>query len=212
MMVQSHSVTLQICWLVVFQIVLIVQDDMNAYAIGCGVLWGTCNNRTMVPHKGNSIDWPHYATIEKTIKYPISAICPVCVGPYVTISVVYQFDNRVCGNCWPFVYRYQKWPIGQIGKMCLKRQGNSVTRMRGLNQVNIMTASCKGKKYLLWKILFIIMKLYRINQSKLHEYYSNQNKKILYLTRSLFQRKHGSGPLATGPSSQVLPHPQPTVQ
>ena len=28
---------------------------VNTYAIGCGVLWGTCNNRTMVPHK--EIQW-----------------------------------------------------------------------------------------------------------------------------------------------------------
>ena len=26
-------------------------ETVNLYAVGCGVLSGTCNNRTMVPHK-----------------------------------------------------------------------------------------------------------------------------------------------------------------
>ena len=60
-------------------------------------LWGTCNNRTMVPHKEiqwhngtgiphkrNSKIWPGLVTKEKTIKYPTSAMCTVymcvCVG------------------------------------------------------------------------------------------------------------------------------------
>ena len=68
-------------------------------------VWGTCNNTcrtmdptrkfngTMVPHKRSSIDWPHYATKEKTIKYPISAIhvhvhvCPVCVCTHIRYLV-----------------------------------------------------------------------------------------------------------------------------
>ena len=31
MMVESHSVTFHLCWLVVFQIVLFVQDDIGPY-------------------------------------------------------------------------------------------------------------------------------------------------------------------------------------
>ena len=60
---------------------------VNAYAIGCGVLatieqWYPTRkfNGTMVPHKRNSIVWPHLVTIEKTIKYPTSAMCTVCRG------------------------------------------------------------------------------------------------------------------------------------
>ena len=33
----------------------------------------------MVPHKRNSIVWPHLVTIEKTIKYPTCAMCTVCM-------------------------------------------------------------------------------------------------------------------------------------
>ena len=49
-------------------------------------VWGTCNNRTMVPHK--EIQWSsgtpqgkfyRLATKEKTIKYPTSAMCRVSV-------------------------------------------------------------------------------------------------------------------------------------
>ena len=49
-------------------------------------VWGTCNNRTMVPHK--EIQWNNgtpqgklyrLATKEKTIKYPTSAMCRVWV-------------------------------------------------------------------------------------------------------------------------------------
>ena len=36
---------------------------VNAYAIGCGVLWGTCNNGTMVPHK--EIQWNNGTPEEK---------------------------------------------------------------------------------------------------------------------------------------------------
>ena len=33
----------------------------------------------MVPHKINSKVWPGLVTKEKTMKYPISAMCTVCV-------------------------------------------------------------------------------------------------------------------------------------
>ena len=36
---------------------------VNSYAIGCGVVWGTCNNRTMVPHK--EIQWHNGTPQEK---------------------------------------------------------------------------------------------------------------------------------------------------
>ena len=72
--------------------------NVNAYAIGCGVLatieqWYPTRkfNGTMVPHERNSIVWPHLVTIEKTIKYPTSAMCTyVCV--YVCVCVC------VCGG------------------------------------------------------------------------------------------------------------------
>ena len=61
---------------------------VNAYAsVGCGVLatieqWYHTRkfNGTMVPHKRNSIVWPHLVTKEKTIKHPTSAMCRVCVS------------------------------------------------------------------------------------------------------------------------------------
>ena len=59
---------------------------MDAYAIGCGVLatieqWYPTRkfNGTMVPHKRNSKVWPGLVTKEKTMKYPASAMCTVCV-------------------------------------------------------------------------------------------------------------------------------------
>ena len=59
---------------------------VDAYAIGCGVLatieqWYPTRkfNGTMVPHKRNSKVWPGLVTKEKTIKYPTSAMCTVCV-------------------------------------------------------------------------------------------------------------------------------------
>ena len=49
-------------------------------------LWGTCNNRTMDPTRELQYEQSYptreffrKGTIEKTIKYPISAICPVWV-------------------------------------------------------------------------------------------------------------------------------------
>ena len=72
---------------------------VNAYAIGCGVLatieqWYPTRkfNGTMVPHKRNYIVWPHLVTIEKTIKYPTSAMCTV----WVRVSV---YRYRVWGTC-----------------------------------------------------------------------------------------------------------------
>ena len=44
------------------------------------------NNGT---HKRNSIDWPYYATKEKAIKYPISAMCRV----WVCVSL-FRHSNR----------------------------------------------------------------------------------------------------------------------
>ena len=56
-------------------------------------LWGTCNNRTMVPHKRNSIVWPHLATKEKTIKYPTSAMCTVvCIHVWHTCIMSIQSE------------------------------------------------------------------------------------------------------------------------
>ena len=59
---------------------------VDAYAIGCGVLatieqWYPTRkfNGTMVPHKRNSKVWPGLVTKEKTMKYPTSAMCTVCV-------------------------------------------------------------------------------------------------------------------------------------
>ena len=59
---------------------------VDAYAIGCGVLatieqWYPARkfNGTMVPHKRNSKVWPGLVTKEKTMKYPTSAMCTVCV-------------------------------------------------------------------------------------------------------------------------------------
>ena len=43
--------------------VCVTRVCVNAYAIGCGVLWGTCNNRTMVPHK--EIQWHNGTPQEK---------------------------------------------------------------------------------------------------------------------------------------------------
>ena len=63
-----------------------MQTRVNAYAVGCGVLatieqWYPTRefNGTMVPHKRNSKVWPGLVTKEKTMKYPTSAICTVCV-------------------------------------------------------------------------------------------------------------------------------------
>ena len=44
----------------------------------------------MVPHKRNSKVWPGLVTKEKTMKYPTSAICTVCVSLY---------GYRVWGTC-----------------------------------------------------------------------------------------------------------------
>ena len=76
-----------------------VHKIVNAYAIGCGVLatieqWYPARefNGTMVPHKRNSKVWPSLVTKEKTMKYPISAMCTVwvcacgCVGIYQKFS------------------------------------------------------------------------------------------------------------------------------
>ena len=63
--------------------VYVKPDSVSVYGYR---VWGTCNNRTMVPHK--EIQWNNgtpqgkfyrLATKEKTIKYPISAMCRVCV-------------------------------------------------------------------------------------------------------------------------------------
>ena len=63
---------------------------VNAYAVGCGVLatieqWYPTRkfNGTMVPHKRNSKVWPGLVTKEKTMKYPTSAMCTVCVCVFV---------------------------------------------------------------------------------------------------------------------------------
>ena len=60
---------------------------VDAYTVGCGVLatieqWYPTRkfNGTMVPHKRNSKVWPGLVTKEKTMKYPASAMCTVCVG------------------------------------------------------------------------------------------------------------------------------------
>ena len=66
---------------------------VDAYAIGCGVLatieqWYPTRkfNGTMVPHKRNSKVWPGLVTKEKTMKYPTSAICTVCVHGRMCIA------------------------------------------------------------------------------------------------------------------------------
>ena len=82
---------------------------MDAYAIGCGVLatieqWYPTRkfNGTMVPHKRNSKVWPGLVTKEKTMKYPTSAICTVCVYllgarvlPSTSIEMFY-YKNVLC--------------------------------------------------------------------------------------------------------------------
>ena len=58
-------------------------DDVNAYAIGCGVLatieqWYPTRkfNGTMVPHKRNSIVWPHLVTRQSsTPQVPCVGLC-----------------------------------------------------------------------------------------------------------------------------------------
>ena len=71
---------------------------MDAYAIGCGVLatieqWYPTRkfNGTMVHHKRNSKVWPGLVTKEKTMRYPTSAMCTVCVGPPESF---YMWDQR----------------------------------------------------------------------------------------------------------------------
>ena len=54
-----------------------VFTSLNAYDIGCGVLYPA--RKFNVPHKRNSKVWPGLVTKEKTMKYPISAMCTVCV-------------------------------------------------------------------------------------------------------------------------------------
>ena len=70
---------------------------MDAYAIGCGVLatieqWYPTRkfNGTMVPHKRNSKVWPGLVTKEKTIKYPTSAMCTVCVCVLCRLIVLHE--------------------------------------------------------------------------------------------------------------------------
>ena len=77
---------------------------MDAYTVGCGVLatieqWYPTRkfNGTMVPHKRNSKVWPGLVTKEKTMKYPASAMCTVCVvmhcGQYpVMHCFLFEYD------------------------------------------------------------------------------------------------------------------------
>ena len=44
---------------------------VDAYAIGCGILRGTCNNRTMVPHK--EIQWNNGTPQDKF--YSLATLC-----------------------------------------------------------------------------------------------------------------------------------------
>ena len=73
---------------------------MDAYAIGCGVLatieqWYPTRkfNGTMVPHKRNSKVWPGLVTKEKTMKYPISAVCTVCVVCVRVWAIVHVIED-----------------------------------------------------------------------------------------------------------------------
>ena len=90
---------------------------MDAYAVGCGVLatieqWYPTRkfNGTMVPHKRNSKVWPGLVTKEKTMKYPTSAICTVCVSLFRHKPGTYNKRNN----------RVPSWKKAPVCQTCTK--------------------------------------------------------------------------------------------
>ena len=84
---------------------------VDAYTVGCGVLatieqWYPTRefNGTTVPHKRNSKVWPGLVTKEKTMKYPASAMCTVCV--HIHIWLIYRLDFKSINALIPLRYNH----------------------------------------------------------------------------------------------------------